>query len=130
MISVDVESSGWILGLDMTTGRSVAEEESSDVITDPVSRLLTVYWVAVGVSLKPLELVSTSLELALAALVSLDSNAVDIDESKSERVLDASVVAAAGAGLAVVPSVIRDADSGGSDRTTELGVTIDRSVLV
>lgn len=126
-ISADTEASGWILELDVTIGRSVAEDNVSDNITDPVSvtELVDVYWMRVGVSFRTLELVS-----ALAVSLSLKSNAAVIDAGNSERVPDASVVATGSVALSVVASLTSVVDRAGTDGMTELEGTIGRSVLI
>lgn len=126
-ISADTEASGWILELDVRIGRSVAEDNVSDDITDPVSvtGLVDVYWIRVGVSFRTLELVS-----ALAVSLSLHSNAVVTDGGNSERVSDASVVATGSVALSVVASLTSAVDKAGTDGMTELKSTIGRSVLI
>ena len=126
-ISADTEASGWILELDVRIGRSVAEDNVSDDITDPVSvtELVDVYWMRVGVSFRTLELVS-----ALAVSLSLKSNAAVIDAGNSERVPDASVVATGSVALSVVASLTSVVDRAGTDGMTELEGTIGRSVLI
>lgn len=126
-ISADTEASGWIPELDVTIGRSVAEDNVSDNITDPVSvtGLVDLYWMRVGVSFRMPELVS-----ALAVSLSLHSNAVVTDGGNSERVSDASVVATGSVALSVVASLTSVVDRAGTDGMTELEGTIGRSVLI
>lgn len=125
-ISADTEASGWILELDVRIGRSVAEDNVSDDITDPVSvtGLVEMYWIRVGVSFRTLELVS-----ALAVSLSLKSNAVVTDGGNSERLPDASVVATGSVALSVVALLTSVVDRAGTDGMTELEGTIGRSVL-
>lgn len=126
-ISADTEASGWILELDVTIGRSVAEDNVSDKITVPVSvtGLVDMYWMRVGVSFRTPELVST-----LAVSLSFNSNAVVTDGGNSERVLDASVVATGSVALSVVASLTSAVDKSGTDGMTELEGMIGRSVLI
>jgi hypothetical protein len=126
-ISADTEASGWILELNVTIGRSVAEDNVSDKITDPVSvtGLVDMYWMRVGVSFRTPELVST-----LAVSLSSKSNAVVTDGGNSERVLDARVVATGSVALSVVASLTSAVDKAATDGMTELKGMIGRSVLI